>query len=223
MTDEAPRVRAPFESSDDPRRVLKAYYAALDAGLRVEQDSQVDTGKYRYNHATLKQTLTAIESVLTRHGVHVSVVPSGTMDGLVATLIPLLLDEEGEWMKFPPYVRPQLRDEQGFGSLISYGRRYALTSIFGLLPADDDDGAAATSQQRNEVQYGGKRTAEESAIVTILGAYPEDFQRAFGERFRTQFGRKLSDLNVVDHADALHWTVRELPTIEVPAPEVPPE
>lgn len=215
---------APFEASDPCDEVVAAYYEALAAGLRVAKSRTADAGgKYSYTYPTLEAVLNAIDDVLEQHDVHLSQVPTGSPDGVTWSLVTLLISKSGQWMKFPAYTRPQLKDEQGFGSALSYGRRYSLTSIFALIPADDDDGAAATEQQRNMKQYGGKRSPEELALTVILMQRPPEVRQSFGELFHAQFGCKLGDLPTRRHAEALLWTVDTLPTVELPAPEVPPE
>jgi hypothetical protein len=43
-------------------------------------------------------------------------------------------------------------NSQGFGSALTYARRYALTAVLGLVADDDDDGAAASTSERTRRQ-----------------------------------------------------------------------
>jgi hypothetical protein len=56
----------------------------------------------------------------------------------------LLLHTSGEWVSSTLRIPAVKQDAQGYGSAITYGRRYGLQSMCGV-PAEDDDGNAATA------------------------------------------------------------------------------
>jgi hypothetical protein len=56
----------------------------------------------------------------------------------------MLLHTSGEWISSTLRLPATKQDAQGYGSAITYGRRYGLMSICGV-PADDDDGQAAAA------------------------------------------------------------------------------
>lgn len=65
---------------------------------------------------------------------------SGTVG--VATTI---LHTSGQWIEFPPFMlKPDKSNPQGYGSSITYARRYSLSSVFGITSDNDDDGNAAS-------------------------------------------------------------------------------
>jgi hypothetical protein len=54
----------------------------------------------------------------------------------------------GQWIEFGPlYIPASKHDAQGFGSAVTYARRYALSAAWGTV-ADDDDGQAAVKSQK---------------------------------------------------------------------------
>jgi hypothetical protein len=197
---------APFTTSDAHATVVEAYYHALAKGLSVLKSKTADTGKYSYAYADLTDVLYAINTALAEKGCCISQIPSGTPDGLVWTLTTTILHSSGQWLAFAPYTRPQVRDEQGFGSALTYARRYSLLAIFGIAP-EDDDGSEATRQQRNAVQFGGKRTAEELAIYTIIAGLPSADAKIVVEHFKENFRSIMSELPEHRHAEALAWVV----------------
>lgn len=219
MTDYSP----PWTWSEQHDNVFEAYIAALNAELRVVRDSTVNTGKYTYRHATLAGTLGAIDAALEKHKVRVTTLPVPGPDAQSWGLVVTLVHESGEWMAFPPYVRPLVKDEQGHGSAVTYGRRYALTAIFSLLADDDDDGKAATDLVRNVEQLKGSRTEQELAIRTIMASLPEERTVLIGGEMTAAFGSKLNDLATRKHADALAWLIQRVnqPDPEPEPPELP--
>jgi hypothetical protein len=66
---------------------------------------------------------------------------------------------------------------QGYGSALTYARRYALQTAFGLA-AEDDDGNAASKQPSNLIS---KEQCEElNALIKVSGSEPLKFNQAFG-------------------------------------------
>lgn len=53
-------------------------------------------------------------------------------------LVTTLAHSSGEWVRSVYLIRPLKDDPQGFGSALSYARRYSLAAIVGVVQADDD-------------------------------------------------------------------------------------
>jgi len=191
-----------FATSDENDKVLPAFHHALGAALRVLKTKTADAGKFEFSYPTLSDVLGSVREVLKEHDCAITQIPTGTADGLTWSLTTTILHSNGQWLGFDPYTRPQVRDEQGFGGAVTYGRRYSLTSIFAIGVADDD-AADVTQQQRNIDKYDGARSAEELAIRTLMATFPR--HPLFIEQFKSQFGHGLSDLAVNRHAAALEW------------------
>jgi len=65
-------------------------------------------------------------------------------------LITTLAHSSGEFVKGRLELKPAKQDAQGVGSVITYGRRYALAAMVGVAPLDDDDGEAAVGRQHGK-------------------------------------------------------------------------
>jgi hypothetical protein len=77
------------------------------------------------------------------------------------------------------YLPANKRDAQGFGSALTYCRRYALMTAFGV-PAEDDDGNAAVAGQRNAPARAGEPLIDDGQfahIVTLIEAKGADTKR----------------------------------------------
>ncbi len=60
----------------------------------------------------------------------------------------MLIHESGEWISDGGLFLPAAKvDPQGFGSAMTYARRYAYAAMLGIVQ-DDDDGARAVAQQQ---------------------------------------------------------------------------
>jgi len=71
-------------------------------------------------------------------------------------LVSQLMHLSGEWIKSYYPVDAIKKDPQGWGSAMTYARRYSLQSLLGICAEDDDDGNAASyppKQSRNDSPY----------------------------------------------------------------------
>lgn len=65
-------------------------------------------------------------------------------DGETVTIVTTLVHVSGQWMRSSLTLKPTKPDPQGIGSAITYGRRYGLSSILGIVADEDDDGNGAS-------------------------------------------------------------------------------
>lgn len=98
---------------------------------------------FKSKYADLTSVIDAIKPVLAKHGLAFYQRSHPSEDGvIVQTLVRHASGEELDLGSL--YVPANKRDAQGFGSALTYARRYALMTAFGV-PAEDDDGNAAVA------------------------------------------------------------------------------
>lgn len=93
--------------------------------------------------ATLAAVREHVLPVFGRHKLAVAQVLDS--DGERPVLRTVLLHVSGEWLAGAYPLVPVKADPQGYGSAITYARRYALQSLAGVVGDDDDDGNAASA------------------------------------------------------------------------------
>jgi hypothetical protein len=97
---------------------------------------------FKSKYATLDAVVDAVKPPLLAQGI---VVVQGVQDAAEGVAIEtMLLHKSGQWLSSTLRLPASKEDAQGYGSAISYGRRYGLMAICGV-PAEDDDGNAATA------------------------------------------------------------------------------
>jgi hypothetical protein len=112
-------------------------------------------------YVTLDSLLQAVRPVLASNGLSFLQVPFTGTD--VVSVTTMLLHESGEWLESDPFTLPLMKkDPQGVGSVVTYARRYSLSSILGVAWDEDDD---AQSNNETELTKGIKHEISELAKI----------------------------------------------------------
>jgi hypothetical protein len=102
---------------------------------------------FKSKYADIGSVIDAIKPVLAKHNLAFYQRPQPSEGGvLVQTMLRHTSGEEVDLGTL--YVPANKNDAQGFGSALTYARRYALMTAFGV-PAEDDDGNAAARSSAN--------------------------------------------------------------------------
>jgi hypothetical protein len=97
---------------------------------------------FKSKYADLASVVEAIREPLSTNGLsYVQIAHSLENSAAIETMI---LHSSGEWLSCGAVSVPVSKaDAQGFGSAMTYARRYSLSAAFGVAPEDDDGNAAA--------------------------------------------------------------------------------
>jgi len=101
---------------------------------------------FKSSYATLASVWGASRDLLSTNGLSVVQTFSTGYENDKLIIETTLLHSSGEWISGSLLMKPVKEDPQGFGSAITYGRRYALAAIVGISP-EDDDAEAATERK----------------------------------------------------------------------------
>lgn len=100
---------------------------------------------FKSSYADLAAVVTAIRKPLSDNGLSFIQATELDASGNV-NLVTTLAHKGGQWVRSFYPVRPVQANPQGFGSAMTYARRYSLAAIVGLAAEDeDDDGNAASA------------------------------------------------------------------------------
>lgn len=100
-----------------------------------------DTGK-KCMYADLATILDVTKEPRTKNGLAITQLVNGE------TLETYLFHESGQFLKSEMLISNEKHNAQGFGSGLTYARRYALSAILGIAADDDDDGNEAANKQQ---------------------------------------------------------------------------
>lgn len=120
---------------------------------------------FRSKYADLSAVWEAVRGPLADNGFGVIQAPQ--FEGETMFLETTLLHASGDRMVSRYPLRPMKHDPQGYGSAITYAKRYALSAMLGVVADDDDDGNAASGN-------GKPAASKPSTLSTSEPLYDED-------------------------------------------------
>lgn len=148
-------------SSPEITELSKALIAVQKKLQPAVKDATNPFCKNRY--ATLNSIMDSCRNALLDNGVLLTQYPvpvAGENLGLVTKLVHAESGQYQASLAVIPLAKP---DPQAMGSAFTYGRRYALSAMLGIVTEDDDDGNAASIQKGNMRQKTMKPNASTQA------------------------------------------------------------
>ena len=133
------------------KAVHKSIYAALAAAQSEMGPAIKDSNNpaFRSKYADLGNVVEACMPALNANGIAVIQPPFDDETGRYVKTI-FLHGETGEVLECRVPLIVGKNDMQGYGSAVTYARRYGLMAMAGIAPEDDDGNAAAKAAPKNE-------------------------------------------------------------------------
>lgn len=153
-------------------------------------------------YADLGACLEAVEEALTAAGVWLYQETSESAEGV--TVETVFLHESGESLRCGKLHVPAVKsDPQGYGSALTYARRYSLMAACGIAAEDDDGNAAArkTAEKKHPVSE-ALVTAAQQAANNGINAYSQHW-RGLNESERQQLRASGHSQRLKQHAEAI--------------------
>ena len=154
---------------------------------------------FKSKYADLANCIEAVIEALNANGIGLMQRTYECKDGV--TVETVFIHESGEVMECGMLHLPASKlDAMGFGSCLTYARRYSLLAATGLAP-EDDDGVAAS--RRTEI----KSTVNENQILDLMAAMDEvstlkELQEAYKQAYKATNGEQAWQAKVIAKKDA---------------------
>lgn len=138
--------------TDDRKELFKALAAAQGEFTTVEKNSVNPHFKSKF--APLDSIIEMIRPILPKHGLSVMQhcdIPESGKGIIIETVI---AHESGQYVSSRLFMPVSKEDPQGYGSSVTYGRRYSLGAALGIVSDEDVDGNQSEqgAQQRQQRQ-----------------------------------------------------------------------
>jgi hypothetical protein len=173
--------------SDTLSTALVAAFAEIEGAAKDKVNPH-----FKSKYADLASVIDAVKIPLTKYGLAFEQHMSPSESGVIIETV--VRHTSGETASFGSlYVPANKNDAQGFGSALTYARRYALMTAFGV-PAEDDDGNAAVASTR--AANANPKTGETPPAkrVPLSGPYTSKTQLWAAVRAFVHAGNGMADL-----------------------------
>lgn len=128
------------ESINEISTALAKAQGQIEAALKDKTNPHL-----RSKYADLASVWDACRHQLSSNGIAIVQAPETTDKGV--SIETLLCHSSGQWIKSSCFIPVDKYTAQGFGSAITYARRYSLAAFVGVAP-DDDDGNGSGSGEK---------------------------------------------------------------------------
>ena len=131
---------------------MKDLYAAMAKAFPEIEGTSKDKNNphFKSKYADLSAVVEAIKPALTKHGLFFVQQTHEQEGGVCVETV--VCHSSGESMPLGKlFVPASKQDAQGYGSALTYARRYSLMTVFGVCPEDDDGNAASKPAPKDEV------------------------------------------------------------------------
>lgn len=147
-----------IDHSPEITELAKALLAVQKTMLPANKDATNPFTRSKY--ASLNSVMDTCRSALLDNGIWLCQypVPIDAPNSL-GLMTKLTHAESGQWQSSLAVVPLPKADPQGMGSAITYARRYALTSMLGMVTEDDDGEAARAGKPREQTRQTQQRQA----------------------------------------------------------------
>jgi hypothetical protein len=154
-----------MNKSESIKELSAALVKAQTALEGVTKDKNNPFFKSKY--ADLSSVVGALKGPLTEAGLgYTQVLHDADAAAKVETVI---IHSSGEWLSCGIISVPVSKlDAQGYGSALTYARRYSLSAAFGVAPEDDDGNAAAKAAPTES----GRKNGNLRPAKNVLGKKP---------------------------------------------------
>ena len=185
---------------------LSAFQAACEAAPKNATNPHL-----KNKYADQASIWDAIRGPLGQNGLAVIQLPTPGEKGELR-LVTKLVHKSGEWVSSEIVMPLQKSDPQGYGSALTYARRYALAAILGVTQDDDDADAATRPSAPRQSEPAPAQAAPKAAVANAdgmkrikkareeAGMTAEDLIGLVTEMFG---GRKVTDLNLSECAQVV--------------------
>lgn len=175
-------------SSENMTELAKAMLNVQQALMPVAKDAENPFVKSKY--ATLNAVMDACREVLLANGIWMSQFPVPADSGCLGLVTRLMHVESGEWQASCMVMPLTKADPQGYGSALTYARRYALATLVSLVTEVDDDaeGGMGRERQSRTNQNATSHQLERQPRVNTQGQQKQIFDQTGGHQGpRTSF------------------------------------
>ncbi len=133
------------EQINELAAALSKAQGSFSPAMKDAENPAFMRGKVASKYADIAAVWEAVRKPLSDNGLSVIQQAARVPDGVAITT--QLMHASGQWMRFDPLTVPMAKqDAHGLGSATTYGRRFSLCAVLGIVADADDDGNEASGK-----------------------------------------------------------------------------
>lgn len=175
--------------SESTKNIFKALADFRKEVLQPKKDA--DNPFFESKYVPLENVIDVIDKVAPAHGL--SYFQNTTTDEMArAGIQTTITHESGEYIIFDwLFMKPDKNTPQGIGSAITYGRRYTLSSAFGIASDVDDDGNEASGNRNGKKGQGDPELSGKQQFLSDKSKEFNDKYKISKTTFYAGLGHRL--------------------------------
>lgn len=111
-----------------------------------------DNPFFKSKYADLAECLNVAREPLSKNGLSIFQANEGIVESNKLAVTTMIMHSSGQFLKVTSSYPIQKNDAQGFGSTLTYARRYSLAAALGLAQEDDDGNSACEPVEKGQYQ-----------------------------------------------------------------------
>lgn len=131
-----------------------------------------EKGRYTFRYATLSAIWEVIREPCAENGLAIVQLPTVDSARRMAVVETRILHTSGEWLSCSVELPLVRTDPQGIGAVISYARRYGLSSLLGVTQTDENDEEALEEMRHQPPPQSTQRPSPAGAKAPAPKASP---------------------------------------------------
>jgi hypothetical protein len=156
-----------MKTSEQIDQITAALFVLQGELKPIARSKVVKTGKYEFRYAPLDAIVETIVPLLQK----ARLVFVQAVDADVLTT--RLLHESGQWIQSETLLNRDHANMQGFGGEVTYKKRYALSSLLGIVSDDDNDVPKITARGALTDAMDGLSTRKQNMIIDLAEVIKE--------------------------------------------------
>ena len=194
-----------MKTSDSIKELATALAKAQATMAGAKKDST--NPHFRSKYADLASIWEACRDALTSNGIAVVQMTRATAEEAVIVET-RLMHSSGEWIEGELLVPVTKADAQGFGSALTYARRYSLAAAVGVAPEDDDGAAAAAARPTAKQALPGAMNGADvnREALNMMTEEEQDYLRSEAAEIKKLHA---AGTNVYDYVESRHFDVEQ--------------
>ena len=177
-----------MKTSNEINEIAKALCAAQSEMSGAKKDSK--NPFFKSSYSDLASVMQAISLPFAAHGL--CFVQAAEANEQRVSVTTRIIHTSGQWLEAATELPPTKADAQGWGSAITYAKRYGLQALCGVPSVDDDGQEAVKRVAAPKATPINKKQAEEiNLLIEDTGTDKAEFLNYYS----TRAGSKITDLN----------------------------